>query len=155
MKDKYLKVSNKIKIGWREWISLPKLGIPSIKAKIDTGARTSSLHAFRIEPISDNGIHKVKFWIHPIQHNKEHEISSVAEIIDKRSVKNSGGLEDERYVIKTPILLGDMSWDIEITLANRDNMKFRILLGRTSLRGKVIIDPNKSFLSGYQYKEHI
>jgi hypothetical protein len=154
MKHKYIKIDDKLKIGWKEWISLPELDIPSIKAKIDTGARTSSLHAFKIEPFTENGINKIKFWIHPIQHNNDYVISCTADIIDERIVKNSGGQEEERYVIKTHILIADSQWDIEITLTNRDNMRYRMLLGRTSLRGKVIIDPNEAFLTGYQYRKH-
>ncbi len=155
MKHKYIRLNNKLKIGWKEWISLPNIGIPSIKAKIDTGARTSSLHAFKIEPLIENGINKVKFWIHPIQNNKDYAESCIADIIDERTVKNSGGQEEERYVIMTQILIADSQWDIEITLTNRDNMRYRMLLGRTSLRGKVIIDPNEAFLTGYHYRKHI
>lgn len=144
----------KLKIGWREWMTLPKLGISSIKAKIDTGARTSSLHTFKIQPFTDEeGKLKVEFGVHPIQDRKDIELICTADVIDKRMVKNSGGQEEERYVIKSKLQIEEISWDIEITLSNRDNMKFRMLLGRTALKNHVIIDPSKSYNTGYSHKK--
>lgn len=136
-----------IRIGWREWLSLPDLQIPAIKAKIDTGARTSSLYAFFVEPFDEEGTLKVRFGVHPDQGNKEKEIICTHPVKDRRMVSDSGGHREMRYVIETQANLGDHSWPIEITLSNRDRMRFRMLLGRTALKGFEIV-PDKSFLFG-------
>lgn len=138
----------KITLGWREWVSLPDLGIKSIKAKVDTGARTSCLHAFSLEAFDKNGKDWVRFGMHPIQDNVDEEIYCEAEIIDQRAVTDSGGHKEKRIVISTQLVLADHSWPIEITLTNRDNMKFRMLLGRTAMKRRVIVDPGKSYLLG-------
>lgn len=134
-------------LGWREWVTLPELGIPKIKAKIDTGARTSALHAFALKPFTENGKDKIAFDIHPIQHNTSHVITCVADIIDQRLVTDSGGHEEQRYVIQTPIKVGDQTWPIEITLTARETMLFRMLLGRSALRKHFMINPARSFLT--------
>src|SRR5258708_7253878 len=108
-------------IGWREWVNLPALGIPKIKAKVDTGARTSALHAFSLKPFIENGNDKILFDIHPLQHDNKTVISCVADIVDKRLVTDSGGHEEERFVILTPIIIAGQSWSIEITLTEREN----------------------------------
>jgi hypothetical protein len=133
-------------IGWREWVALPALGIPRIKTKIDTGARTSSLHAFSLNLFQENGKQKIRFEMHPFQKNQEIIVSCVADIIDKRPITDSGGHREERYVICTPLAIGGEIWPIEITLTERDNMLFRMLLGRRAIRRKFIINPAKSFL---------
>ena len=102
-------------IGWREWISLPELGIDKIKAKVDTGARTSALHAFALRPFKENNKHKIRFDIHPWQHDISKVVTCVADVIDKRWVTDSGGHREERYVICTPIMLANYIWPIEIT----------------------------------------
>lgn len=135
-------------IGWREWVSLPDLGLPEIKAKIDTGARTSCLHAFSVEPFSKDGKDWVRFGIHPHQDDTETEVFSEAEVIDKRMISDSGGHKEERYVITTEVELANQRWPIEITLTNRDTMLFRMLLGRTAMANRMIVDPGKSFLFG-------
>ena len=135
-------------IGWREWILLPELGLPWIKAKIDTGARTSCLHAFNVEPFTKNGKAWVRFGIHPHQDDTETEVYCEAEVLDNRMVTDSGGHKEERYVIMTTLALANESWPIEVTLTNRDSMLFRFLLGRTAMKQKVIVDPGKSFLLG-------
>ena len=101
------------------------LGIPKIKAKVDTGARTSALHAFSLKPFVENGKNKISFDIHPLQHNTEDVITCVADVVDKRLVTDSGGHEEERYVIQTPITIAGQTWSIEITLTERENMLFQ------------------------------
>jgi hypothetical protein len=134
-------------IGWREWVSLPELNINSIKAKVDTGARTSALHAFALSPFKDGQQDKIRFDIHPVQNDKTQVITCVADIIDLRWVTDSGGHKEERYVIRTPIILGDQSWPIEITLTERDTMLFRMLLGRSAIRKRYLISPGRSFIT--------
>lgn len=136
-------------LGWREWVALPELGIPAIKAKIDTGAKTSALHAFRIDPFHDNGTEFVRFWLHPLRRKKSIELMCVAAVCQKRIVKDSGGHVEERYMIETPVRVGGREWNIELTLTSREDMMFRMLLGRTAItRGKLTIDPAASFLTG-------
>jgi hypothetical protein len=142
------KKPEKMLAGWREWISLPELGITNLKAKIDTGARTSALHAFRVDYYEEQGQPKVSFDIHPLQAQETPIITCVANVIDRRCVMDSGGHREERYVIKTPLVLGAHTWPIEITLTNRDDMRFRMLLGRTAIRRRLIIDSAVSFLVG-------
>lgn len=135
-------------IGWREWVRLPELGIERIKAKIDTGARTSALHAFSIDRFQEDRKDKVRFAIHPIQKNSSKVIVSVADLVDVRWVTDSGGHKEERYVIRTKVCLGNTEWPIEVTLTNRDSMAFRMLLGRTAIRHKFYVDSAKSYLIG-------
>ncbi len=141
------------KIGWREWLELPELQVPAIKAKIDTGARTSALHAFFVEPFTEEGRQMVRFGVHPLQRRLDVEIICEAPVTDFRAVSDSGGHREMRYVIETVVLIGDLPRHIEMTLTNRDNMKFRMLLGRTAMAGLQVI-PDKSYLSGrkrYKY----
>ncbi|WP_319542211.1 ATP-dependent zinc protease [uncultured Pseudodesulfovibrio sp.] len=135
-------------IGWREWISLPDFHIPAIKAKIDTGARTSAIHAFQIEPFEKAGERYVRFCIHPLQGRDDISIPCEAKLIDQRKVTNSGGTTQKRYVISTTLELAGRQWEIELTLTNRDQMKFRMLLGRSAMRGHLIIDPQQSYQAG-------
>lgn len=137
---------NKITIGWREWVSLPELGIQNIKAKVDSGAKTSALHAYLLEPFVEGGKKKIKFSIHPIQKKTDISKTCVATVIDQRIVMDSGGHREERFVINTSILLGTKKWTIEITLTNRDTMAYRMLLGRQALAGQCVIDPEISYL---------
>jgi len=134
-------------LGWREWLSLPELRIPAIKAKIDTGARTSALHAFFVEPFKQNGIEMVRFGVHPLQKRQDLEVVCLAKVVDFRSVSDSGGHREMRYVIETDVAIGTITKRIEITLTNRDNMKFRMLLGRTAMSG-ITVAPEKSYLTG-------
>ena len=133
-------------IGWREWVSLPELGIPQVKAKVDTGARTSALHAFALRPYKEGNQEKIAFDLHPLQNNTDVVISCTADIIDKRWVTDSGGHREERFVILTPVILGSLSWPIEITLTERDSMLFRMLLGRSAVRKRFIVNPGRSFI---------
>ncbi len=144
----------RVRIGWREWVSLPELGIHHIKAKIDTGARTSALHAFALETYTEGDKTRVRFGIHPLQRNSEFELWCTAEVIDERVVSDSGGHQEKRYVIKTFAQLGNTRWPIEMTLTNRDSMKFRMLLGRTAMAGRFLVDPASSYLCGKPGKSH-
>ncbi len=135
-------------LGWREWVSLPELGIEHIKAKVDTGARTSALHAFFIEPFAKNGKTWVRFRIHPLQDNSELIVEAEAPVIDRRSVRDSGGHKEHRYVIETTILVGDAPARAEVTLTDRESMLFRMLLGRTALKKRYTVDPEYSYLLG-------
>ena len=138
----------KIIIGWREWLALPDLGIQAIKAKVDTGARTSALHTFGLEPFEKGGILKVKFGIHPLQRRKDIEINCVADVVDRRRVTSSAGQSEMRYVIRTSVALGEIRWPIELTLTNRKSMRFRMLLGRAAISEHLLVDPARSYLTG-------
>lgn len=135
-------------VGWREWIELPELGSARVKAKVDTGARTSALHAWNIEAHEREGHEYVSFDLHPIQDDDETVLSCSARVLDKRSIRNSGGQATERYVIATPVHLGTETFDIELTLTQRDEMGFRMLLGRTAIRQRFLVDVGRSFLGG-------
>lgn len=139
--------SNKTVVGWREWVGLPELSIDSIKAKVDTGARTSALHAFDVKAEEEGTIRRIHFKVHPIQENDTSIITCTADLYDERWVRDSGGHRELRFVIKTLLVIKDMSWPIEITLTNRDTMGFRMLLGRTAMDGRLIVDPSQSFLT--------
>ena len=135
-------------IGWREWVGLPELGIRRLKAKIDTGARTSALHAFSVEAYShDDGSEWVRFGVHPRQHSVEKELYCNAPIVDRRLVRDSGGHQEERIVIATMATMGEHRFPLELTLTARDDMLFRMLLGRTAMRGLFAVDPARSFLT--------
>jgi hypothetical protein len=137
-----------LKIGWREWVALPDLKVPAIKAKIDTGARTSAVHAYRIEPFRRAGALWLRFELHPIQRSQAMKVVCEARAVDERMVRNSGGGIQRRYVIRTLLKIGDDAWPIELALANRDQMGFRMLLGRTALEGRALIEPGRSYLLG-------
>jgi hypothetical protein len=136
-------------LGWREWFSLPDLQIPGIKAKIDTGARTSALHAFFVEPYTEGGVQMVRFGVHPLQRREDIELICHAKVKEQRQVTDSGGHPEQRYVIETTVCLGPHQRRIEITLTNRDPMKFRMLLGRSALQKfSLLVDSGHSYLIG-------
>ncbi len=141
-------------LGWREWISLPELEIPGIKAKVDTGARTSSLHAYFVEPYNQGEIEMVRFGVHPLQGREDIELICSSPVKERRQVTDSGGHREERFVIETSILLGAQLRKIELTLTNRDTMKFRMLLGRRALQDLgLLVDSSRSYLIGKSLKE--
>ena len=133
--------NSKLVIGSEEWCGFPELGVSAIKARVDSGAKTSSIHAFNIQPFRRDGIAWVSFEIHPVQNDRRTVIRCERPVIDKRSVKSSSGISDTRYVICAAIKLGELIWDIELTLANRDSMGFRMLLGREAMVERIMVDP--------------
>lgn len=141
-------INDKLVVGSEEWVKLPKLNIPAIKVRVDSGAKTSSLHAVNIHPFIKEGEHWVRFDVYPLQGNGRTLIHCEAEIIDKRIVKSSSGTRENRYVIKTFLYFGEHSWEIELTLTNRDSMGYRMLLGREAMIGRILVDPESSFLHG-------
>ena len=135
-------------VGWREWVALPGLGIKAVKVKVDTGARTSALHAFNVRPFRKDGRDWVRFDLHPLQRNDVAIKACEAEAVDYRWVTNSGGGREKRFVIVTELRLGAKSWPIEMTLTDRDQMGFRMLLGRTAMEGRLTVDPARSYCFG-------
>ncbi len=140
-------------IGWREWLVLPDLGVSSIKAKIDTGARSSALHAFDMQLIEEDGIRRVQFAIHPDQRRDRRIITATAEILEHREIRSSNGQITLRPVIVTHVTLFGLTFPIELTLANRDQMGFRMLLGRQALRERFLVDSGQSYLGGHRKKK--
>jgi hypothetical protein len=140
-------------IGWREWVAIPDLGVHQIKAKVDTGAKTSALHAEDIRIVKKSGKRFVRFRIHPYQRNSQLEVEARVALIEKRQIRSSSGHETLRPVIVVPVLIAGSMVDIEISLVNRDMMGFRMLLGREALRGRFIVDPQRSFVLGRRLKE--
>ncbi len=138
--------------GWREWVALAGLGVPAVKAKLDTGARTSALHVAEMETFEQAGRHKVRFLLHPLRRRPALVCVCEAEIVDRRVVIDSGGHREQRWVIRTPLALGDQQWPVEITLTNRETMLFRLLLGRSALQGRFLVDPQHSFLHGRELR---
>jgi hypothetical protein len=137
-----------LQVGWREWLSLPQIGVPAIRAKLDTGARTSALHTFQQETFRENGQRKVRFGVHPLRRRTDIAIFCVADVIDERIVSDSGGHRERRLVIRTEVQLGDHRWPIEITLANRETMLFRMLLGRSAMQNQLLINAGASYVMG-------
>ncbi|WP_423823584.1 ATP-dependent zinc protease [Salinisphaera sp. SPP-AMP-43] len=147
MSDHQQSMSDKTVIGWREWVSLPDLGIDAIKAKIDTGARTSALHTFSLDTGHERGERIARFGVHPYQGDTDRVVWCQAPIVDERNVRDSGGHREWRYVIATDLAMGARRWTVEITLTARDTMLFRMLVGRTAMAA-VRVDPTASFLTG-------
>lgn len=146
---------DKLIVGSEEWCSFSTLNIPAIKARVDSGAKTSALHAVNISPFEKEGEKWVKFDVNPLQNNGKTIIHCEAKVVDKRIVKSSSGSRESRYVIKTTIVLGEASWDIELTLTNRDSMGYRMLMGREAMGGRILVDPEKHFLLGQPTTEKL
>jgi hypothetical protein len=140
--------SGKTVVGWREWVAIPSLNIAAIKAKLDTGARTSALHAFDVVPVEINGEDWIQFTVHPFQRNDAVVQPCSAPVVDQRWVTNPGGRREKRYVIAAIVRLGEQSWSIELSLTDRDEMGFRMLIGRTALHGRFVVDPDLSYRIG-------
>lgn len=132
-------------IGWREWIRLPDLGQTVIKAKVDTGARTSTLHAYDITEVERDGQTWIRFSFHPVQRDEEQAVTAEARLVDRRTVTASNGQSELRYVVETEAVIDGVSTPIELTLTRRDAMGFRMLLGRRALRGLFVVDPKRSY----------
>jgi len=136
-------------IGWREWVKLPDLNLPKrIKAKVDTGARSSSLHASDIEEFKKNGVIHVRFKIHPFHNRPERFITAESPVIDIRKVRSSSGDSAKRPVISTTVVMLGKAWPVELTLASREAMGFRMLLGREAFRGRFLVDSGRSYYGG-------
>jgi hypothetical protein len=135
-------------IGWREWVGLPDFGIESIKVKVDTGARSSSLHAFNLQKFERDGAKWVRFKVHPVQRKKTKTIEIEAEVLEYRSIRSSNGKATRRPVILTHVELLGIVWPVELTLASRDNMGFRMLLGREAFRRRFLVDAGNSYYGG-------
>lgn len=135
-------------IGWEEWVALPELHLPAIKAKVDTGAKTSALHAFKVEKFEDHGVEKVRFGVHPIAERPEIEVFCTAHLVEEREITSSNQQTELRYVIRTLARFGDKSWPIELTLTNREEMNYRMLLGRSAMDQRLVVVPNASCLLG-------
>lgn len=133
-------------IGWREWVSLPDLGVGEIKAKVDTGADNSSLHAFNIERYTENGTAMVRFELHPRQRKRKPAVVCVAEVVGERKVKNPGGRTELRPTIRTKLIIAGRELEALVNLTTRDEMTFRMLLGRRTIRDDFVIDPGRSYL---------
>jgi ribosomal protein S6--L-glutamate ligase len=152
---KTVKKTKKI-IGWKEWFSLDCIALPAIKGKIDTGAKTSALHAFNIETFYIEDVEYVRFDIHPLQKNKRLVRSCISRVIDRRMVSDSSGKKEKRIVIKSDLKIGDKKIRVELTLTNRDNMSFRMLLEREAImQAKMIVDISKSFVQGKLKKSKV
>ncbi|HET9843946.1 MAG TPA: RimK/LysX family protein, partial [Gammaproteobacteria bacterium] len=142
-------IPQKNPIGFEEWIALPELNLPAIKAKTDTGAQTSALHAFMVEKFEDDeGIEKIKFGIHPIPEQPNIAVFCEANLVDERKIISSNGKMELRYIIRTLATFGEHSWPIEISLTNRETMNYRMLIGRSAMEGKLVVVPDASFLLG-------
>lgn len=139
---------SKVIIGSEEWCSFPELQIPYIKARVDSGAKTSALHALNITPFLRNNENWVQFEVNPLQNNTKITKKCEARLIDKRVVKSSSGFREQRYVIQTQLQLGEKIWTIEVTLTNRDSMGFRMLLGREAMMGRIVVDPEEKYQLG-------
>lgn len=138
-------------VGWREWVALPSWGIPHLKAKVDTGARTSALHAHRLEAIDDGS--RVRFVVHPWQGSPDDGMVVEAIVVERRDVRSSSGEVERRPVVRTDLTLAGRTSQVDITLTSRDQMGFRMLIGRAALQGSYLVDPDASYRGGRPSRE--
>lgn len=149
MTEKKAKIKSKNIIGWEEWCNFPDLNLPAVKAKIDTGAKTSTLHADNLKLFEKDGVDYIRFEVHPIQKNRDITVTCEAPVVDFRTVTSSNGEREKRYVINTSFKLGDKIFDADLTLTTRYGMRFRMLLGKDALKaGKFLVDPAKGYIFG-------
>ncbi len=148
-------MSDKTIIGRAEWCAFPELNVPAIKARVDSGAKTSSIHAFNIEPFKKGRQKWIRFDVHPLVDDLDITIACEQRVSDQRVVRSSSGEAESRYVIKTPLQLGEQTWLIEVTLSNRDSMGHRMLLGRGAMNGRLIIDPSLNCTQGQLRKRDL
>jgi hypothetical protein len=138
-------------VGWREWVRLPDL-LPdpadAVKAKVDTGARTSAIHAWDVQPVLRDGVEWLRFSLHPRQRDDTHVVTAEARLLEEREVRSSNGELERRPVVETTLAIGEQRFPIELTLTNRDQMGFRMLLGRTAMAGRLLVDPGVSYRAG-------
>lgn len=135
-------------IGWREWVALPELGVPAIRAKADTGARSSALHAFGLEVVEVEGRSVARFAVHPDHRSPGPAVVVETDVIGERRIRNPGGRSETRPVISARIAVGEIAFDTEISLTRRDDMGFPMLLGRQTLRRRFLVDPGRSYVVG-------
>ena len=135
-------------LGWEEWAAFPKLGLPAVRAKVDTGARTSALHAVSVEPFGPLDKPQVRFIMHPVPDKPEIEVVCSAPAVDRREVTSSNGERELRWVIETPMKIGDRTWPVELTLTNRESMTYRMLLGRQAIGEDMTVSPGQSCAQG-------
>jgi len=152
--DKMNDFSEMLMVGWREWVSLPGICLPAVKAKIDTGAKTSALHTYSLKNFKRDGVDMVRFKLHPLQRTRDFYITCEAALKDERVVSDSGGHRELRPFIESDIMIGGKLWPIELSLFNRENMVFRMLLGRTAMDGRIIVNPEASYLTGRKLAGH-
>ena len=141
-------MSNKLIVGWREWCALKALNLPAIKAKMDTGATTSAIHALHITPLQKEGKEWVKFIVYPFKENRQIRRECILPVLDRRYVVSSDGGKELRYVVRTALTIGTQTCDIELTLTNRAPMRFPMLLGREALEQFALVDSEKSYNQG-------
>ncbi|MFV0316394.1 MAG: ATP-dependent zinc protease [Microthrixaceae bacterium] len=133
-------------VGWREWVRIPEFSDVAVKAKVDTGARTSALHAFGLELERDGSVITACFEFHPLQRSSRESTRVRAEVIGFRQVRSSNGRSETRPLVRTPIEVGGVAWPADITLTSRDTMGFRMLLGRAAIARRFLVDPGRSYL---------
>ena len=148
-------INEKLVIGSEEWCAFPTLGIPAIKARVDSGVKTSSIHASDIRTFKRDSKIWVSFEIHPLQMNRKTSVRCEAPLIDRRYVKSSSGTSEKRYVIRVPMNICENIIDVEVTLTNRDSMGYRMLLGREAMQNRMLVDPSESFILGSKTNEEI
>lgn len=148
MMDRVSEPTSPTAAGWREWVGLPSIGVDWVKAKVDTGARTSAIHAFDLETFTRDGADWVRYSIHPWQRSDDDAADAESRVLDRRRVRSSSGHDEERFVVAMDVRLVGRTVTAEMTLSRRDEMGFRMLVGREALRQGFLVDPGRSYLGG-------